>query len=651
MALPTAENPFQILDFVPSGCCILGPAGRIRFWNQTLEAWTQRRAVELVGASLFEAFPQLGLPRFRDRILAVLETGAPTVFSSALNPQFFPCIRPSGRPRIQQTALNRLPLGGEGPLVLITVNDVTDQFERGEKYRAARALALEEARVRGESEEKHRLIVGLTSSAILIGSVQGRIQDCNDSASRVFLYGLQEMVQLSLQDLFPYKHAELIHRILAEELQTGDQGLEIEGKRRNGTLFPAEITAKFFSAGGERCFVAYLHDLTDRRRAEEALSYARKQESLGSLAGGIAHDFNNLFCGVLGNLDLALAQGPGPDALTTHLERIRGEILRASELSQKMLAFSGKGRFAMGQIDLNRLLEELRPQLTADLPKRASLHFRCMEGLPRIEGDPVQIQQVIQYLVTNASEALGDGEGIIDLTTSIQDLDPETLRHGFPGQQLMPGPHVTLEVADSGSGIAPEDLPRVFDPFYSTKFTGRGLSLAVAQGILRGHKAGCTIASTPGTGTRFKLYFPIVPSAYPAPVADLPDTPAPKGAVLFVDDEPVLREAAKEMLELSGYVVLTARDGVEAVACYRNHLAEIGVVILDLTMPNLDGRAALQAILALNSGAKVILSSGYSEHDAIQQVHGVGPVGFLPKPYRLTQLVALVRKFAAPARG
>jgi PAS domain S-box-containing protein len=167
MSLPLRPNPFQILDFVQSGCCVIGEAGTIRFWNQTLESWTQRAASELLGRNLFEVFPQLDLPRFKDRILDVLETGAPAVFSSALNPQFFPCNRPGGRPRIQQTALNRLPIDNDGLLALITVSDVTDQYERGEKYRAARAQTLEEVRVRREREEQHRLIVGLTSSAIL----------------------------------------------------------------------------------------------------------------------------------------------------------------------------------------------------------------------------------------------------------------------------------------------------------------------------------------------------------------------------------------------------------------------------------------------------------------------------------------------------
>ncbi len=645
MSHPMPPSPFQILDFVPSGCCLIGPGGVIRFWNQTLEAWTRRPAGDLVGRNLFEVFPELAQPRFRDRILGVLETGAPTVFSSALNPQFFPCQRSGARPRIQQTALNRLPMDGDEPRVLITVSDVSDQHERGEKYRAARAQAIEEARVRRESEEQHRLVIGLTASAVLLGHGGERILDCNPSASRIFLYSREELLQLSLQDLFPYKHTEIIRRILAEDLNTGDQGLELEGRRKNGTSFPAEITARFFTAAGERRFAAYIHDITDRRRAEEALSYARRQESLGSLAGGIAHDFNNLFCGVLGHLDLSRNLAPVGSPLLAHLERIRGEMLRASELSQKMLAFSGKGRFAMGQIDLNRLLEELKPQLGLELPKLATLSFRFTEGLPRMEGDPLQIQQVVQYLVANASEALGEHEGIIDITTGLVDLDAESLRQSFPGQQLLPGPHVTLEVADTGEGIPPENLPRIFDPFFSTRFAGRGLSLAVAQGILRAHRAGFGIISTVGVGTRFKLFFPIVPGPCPAPAPATLDSMTTKGSVLFVDDEPVLREAATEMLQMAGYTVLSAGDGLEAVDTYKRHIGGIALVILDLTMPRMDGKAALQAILALDPSARVILSSGYSEHDAIQQFQGEGLAGFLPKPYRLAQLEELVGRF------
>ena len=646
-----APSPFQILDFVSSGCCIIGTGGQIQFWNQALEVWTRQTSASLIGQNLFEAFPQLAQARFQGRILEVLETGAPTVFSSALNPQFFPCVRPDGRPRIQQTALSRLPMAASGPLVLITVNDVTDQFERGEKYRSARAQALEEARIRGESEEQYRLIVGLTSSAILIGSTDGRIQDCNAAASRTFHYPKEEIIRLAISDLFPPKHAEMIRKVLAEELATGDHGLAVEARRKNGAAFPAEIIAKFFTAGGQRRLVAYIHDNTDRQRAEEALRYAHKQESLGVLAGGIAHDFNNLFCSVLGNLELASGLAGGKSPVSLYLERIRNEILRASELSQKMLALSGKGRFSLKKLDLNKVLEDLKPKLVAGLSQKADLIFRFAEGLPPIEGDAGQLQQVIQYLLANASEALDDKEGSIDLVTSIQDLEADTIRRAFVGQPLAPGRYVTVEVADTGCGIPPENLLRIFDPFFSTKFAGRGLSLAVAQGILRGHKAGFAISSAVGMGTRFKIFFPVVPVATAPPRSVKQETGAISGLVLLVDDEPVLLEATAEMLEAAGYRVATAKDGLEAVEYYKEHQAEIALVLMDLTMPRMDGKAAFHAIRALNPAAWVVLSSGFSEHDAIHKFHSEGLGGFLPKPYRRAQLEEIVGRFVKPKKG
>jgi PAS domain S-box-containing protein len=511
-----------------------------------------------------------------------------------------------------------------------------------------RTQELQEARTRQESLEQHRLIIGLTSSAILIGNARERILECNASASRLFQYSMKELVHLTLPDLFPAEHTELVRRIFAPDASTGDQGHAIEGKRKDGTSFPAEIIAKFFTTQGERRFVAFILDITDRRRAEEVLNYARRQESLGALAGGIAHDFNNLFSGILGNLDLSQDYILPGSPLATHLERIHGEVLRASELSQKMLIFSGKAQFAMGQIDLNRLLEELKPQLVSELAKHASIEFHFAKDLPRVEGDPVQIQQVLRYLVTNASESLGENEGLITVTAAVQDLASDSIQHSFPGQQLVPGPHVMLEVADTGCGIRPEDMPRIFDPFYSTKFAGRGLSLAVAQGMLRAHKAGYAITSAVNVGTQFKLFFAIVPGEHRAPVAAAPTLPLPRGTILFVDDEPVLRETVAEMLEMSGYDVITAQDGYEAVARYKEHRQEIALVILDLTMPRMDGKAAQKEILALNPAAKIVLSSGYSEQDVIQQFRGEALAGFLPKPYRMIQLEELVGRFVRP---
>jgi len=639
-----ATNSFTILDYVSNGCCVIGEGGKIVFWNKTLELWTDLTQTELVDQNLFEVFPNLAQPRFRDRIMGVLETGAPTFFSSALNPEFFPSHRAGGRPRIQQSALNRLALDSNTPLVLITVSDVTDQHERGEKYRMARAQVLEESRIRGEREAQFRLVVGLSSAAILICDTDGNIQDCNPAALRIFNTPELELIGTSLQRLFLPHHSNAIQQRLSAETSTGDPGAEFEGLRRNGTHFPAELTVRLLETNGKRQYVAYIYDLTNRKRAEEALHYAQKQESLGALAGGIAHDFNNLFGGVLGILDLVESKQNLEDPQRAQLERIRGEIVRAAELSRKMLAFSGKGRFSMTSLSINHLIQDYWAEMSQGIPRNIQLRSRLSEGLPAIEADPPQIRQLIQYLVTNSVEAI-TSEGTIDIITGVQDLDPETLRHACPGQPLSPGKHVTIEVVDTGCGINAENLSRIFDPFFSTKFAGRGLSLAVGQGILRGHRAGFAISSAVGIGTRFKLFFPAVTTTSTINPPSEPHHQVRVGKILVVDDEPVLRETVRELLEAMGHDVDTASDGQEAVELYQQRLGAYALVIMDLTMPRMDGLEAFHRIHALDPEAHIILSSGFSEHDAILRFHDMGISAFLPKPYRLTQLENAIAPF------
>jgi two-component system cell cycle sensor histidine kinase/response regulator CckA len=641
-------SPYQILDFVSNGCCILGEDGQIVFWNRTLELWTRLTIQDLAGLNLFEAFPSLAQPRFKDRILGVLQTGAPTFFSSTLNPEFFPCKRANGRPRIQQTALNRLVSAEGKHQVLITISDVTDQHERGEKYRSARAEAMEEARIRGESEALYRLVVGLSTAAILICDAQGHILDGNPTASQIFQASQVELTTLQLADLLASAHGEVIRELFSTSGAPDLSNLEFMGLRRNGSSFPLDLTIKTFPSGEQQRFVAYIHDITERKRAEEALRYAQKQESLGALAGGIAHDFNNLFGGILGNLDLCEKHVDLDLGARLHMDRIRNGVLRAAELSQKMLAFSGTGRFSLTSLDLNHLLEEFAPELTPDLSKNALLRCRFAGNLPPIEADPSQIRLLVQYLVTNSAEALGSEEGTIDLLTGHQDLDVETLRLACPGQSLSPGRYVTLEVADTGCGISTENLPRIFDPFFSTKFAGRGLSLPVALGILRGHKAGFAISSAVGVGTRFKLFFPALPAG-PERKNHRKSTVQPvSGKILVVDDEPILRDTIQDQLEAMGYEVSTAVDGLDAVEHFRKNRDEIALVLMDLTMPRMDGHEAFRRIREIDPGARVILSSGFSEQEAVYRFQDEDISAFLAKPYRFSQLQAAVGAFVKP---
>ncbi len=399
-------------------------------------------------------------------------------------------------------------------------------------------------------------------------------------------------------------------------------------------------------------FLGYLLDITERRHAEEALRQAQKLESLGVLAGGIAHDFNNLLTSILGNLNLAQLQMPQGAPVQAYLENMEKGILRAAELTKQMLAYSGRGRFVVEAHDLNAVVRELTHLLEVSISKKVALTFDLDPALPPIEADAAQIQQVVMNLVTNASDAIGDRDGRIRICTGRVDLQGEDLP-ALPGQSLAPGPYAMLEVEDTGCGMAPEVLERIFDPFFTTKATGRGLGLSAMLGILRGHRAGLRIQSRPGEGSVFRLYFPVLatPHAEPAPPAE----PAPKarlrGRVLLVDDEEMILETTGAVLSAMGFEVATARDGAEALALVDGDPAGFDLVLMDLTMPRMDGREAFQALRQRDRAAKVILCSGFTEQDILRTFDGEAPSAFIQKPYQVQELRRVIQRILEGGRG
>jgi len=384
-------------------------------------------------------------------------------------------------------------------------------------------------------------------------------------------------------------------------------------------------------------------DVTDERRSHEALRQAQKLESLGVLAGGIAHDFNNLLSAVLGNLNLAQIKLPPNAPSEPYLKNMESTILRAADLTRQMLAYSGKGRFVVEPLDLSRQVEEITHLLSVSISKKVVLRYDLLPGLPAIEADATQVQQVIMNLVTNASEAIGDKEGIITIATGTRDLDQRAMDFLFAGQELAPGRFVTLQVSDTGCGMGPETLSRIFDPFFTTKTSGRGLGLSAMLGILRGHQAGIKIYSEPGKGSTFQVYFPAAGRALPAAEDPLPPKAVPfHGRVLLVDDEEDLRASIAAMLEHLGFEVDPARDGQEAIERFRPGVYTL--VLMDLTMPRLDGKEAFRRMKEVDPAVRVILSSGYNEQEAIQQFLGRGLAGFIQKPYQLKTLVEVLEK-------
>ena len=396
-----------------------------------------------------------------------------------------------------------------------------------------------------------------------------------------------------------------------------------------------------------------------RRAAEfsEAQSrHVQKLESIGVLAGGIAHDFNNLLHVVLGNADIALSNlAPGSPARGPVEEVVRA-TLRAADLTRQLLAYSGKGAFVVRQLDLSTEVREMATLLRTSISKQATLVWELSSTLPAVSADPTQIRQIVMNLITNASDSLGDTGGTITLRTGV--AQPEELRDprfGVPleGESSVPpgtGPLVFLEIGDTGAGMTPDTLSRIFDPFFSTKFTGRGLGLAAVMGIVRSHKGLIRVRTAPGEGTAFRVLFPAV--AGPAikigrPTAERSDWRG-SGTILIVEDEEGVREVAERILQEIGFLTISAEDGRRALEIMEEVGDSVTAILLDLSMPRMGGAETLRRVRARWPLLPILMMSGYTEQVVAPQFSGSGPglTGFLQKPFLAEDLIAVLRRFA-----
>jgi two-component system cell cycle sensor histidine kinase/response regulator CckA len=307
-----------------------------------------------------------------------------------------------------------------------------------------------------------------------------------------------------------------------------------------------------------------------------------------------------------------------------------------------MLAYSGKGRFVVHPVNLNALVREMAQLLQTVISKRAALRFDFAEELPPVVADATQLRQIVMNLITNASDAIGANDGVITLRTGLRHATRDYLTSSYVDDELPPGAYACIEVHDTGCGMDAQTVARIFDPFFSTKFTGRGLGLAATLGIVRGHHGTIKVDSTLGTGTTFTI---LLPCSAGAPLPATPDGPRRErfrgsGSVLVVDDDETVRTVAKQMLRRSGFTVLTAANGREAVEKFAAARTEITLVLLDLTMPVLGGEEAFRAMRQMRPDVRVVLMSGYSSHELASRYGAEGLAGFVQKPFRLEELEA-----------
>jgi PAS domain S-box-containing protein len=544
-----------------------------------------------------------------------------------------------GRRLIRCSYVPEFDAAGEPVGLIAAISDVTEE-RRGERERRLLVEVIDNSPdFIGIAAPDQRVVFVNRAGQALLG-----LDDPHDVRAK------------RLIDFFPEDdRANIEQAVIPQLLERGSWDGEVRFRDfRTGEPIPMlwnVFTIPDAAAAGGISGIAFVaRNITDRKRFEEEMRQTQKLESLGVLAGGIAHDFNNLLAGIMGSASLAVDLLDREHAARPLLEVILDASERAAHLTRQMLAYSGKGAFVMQTVDLNAFVRDALPLLQLSIPKNVQLRVEEKADFPYIQGDPGQLQQILMNLVINGAEAIGselNGEVLVRTGAYLTRLEEAI---ATVAGQLPAGRYITLEVRDTGSGMDEATRRKIFDPFFSTKFTGRGLGLSAVLGIVRAHHGALTVDSTPGEGSSFLVYFPAVDAGADA-TAGAAAGVSGSGLVLVVDDEAIVRRTAKSMLERLGYTVLQAEHGEQALDILRERGGDVDFVLLDWMMPRMNGEQTLAKIRQLSADVRVILCSGYTETEAMRRFAGKGLAGFLQKPYRpadLARKIAEARRTAPP---
>lgn len=502
-----------------------------------------------------------------------------------------------------------------------------------------------------DSEERHLSMISNISDVIAIMDTNGIITYTSPNIQKLFGWKPEELVRTSGWDTIHPDDLQRIKNGYPALFGTNNtpRTMEYRYKCKDGSYKWIELTAVDMTDNPSiNGVLMNYHDITERKQVEEEklrleqqLQQTAKLESLGVLAGGIAHDFNNLLMGMLGYAELSLTELTPYSPARGSIKEIITGAHRAAELCRQMLAYSGKASFASEQLNLGTVIHEMIHLLKTSISKKVHLNLQVEHDLSPITADPSQIRQIVMNLIINASEAIGEENGVISIWIGTIYCDDEYLRTTELLNELKPGKYVQMEISDTGCGMDAATLERMFEPFFTTKFTGRGLGLAAVLGIVRAQNGALKVTSQPGKGTTFIILFPAVniKESKPQLITDkTEDNWQGSGTILLADDEEIIRSIGTRLLKRLGFNVLTASDGYEAVAAYRDHGTEIDLVMLDMTMPNMDGTETFKELRNLNPNVRVLMSSGYSKEDIGTRFVGNGLVGFLQKPFTLASL-------------
>lgn len=505
-----------------------------------------------------------------------------------------------------------------------------------------------------------RLATMASPTGIFLLDASGELTFANPRLLEIARVDEPALLGLGFLRCFHFDARDDLRRQIAEQLVAGGDArgdIRLCGEGDSATWVRIWTSAIRDLDGTISGLAGVIEDITGVRAAEErtramALKFQQRHrfESLGALAGGVAHDFNNLLAGIMGHAELAQLDLPPGSEAAQALEDLQLAAERATEFTGELRAYAGRGTTGTHAVRLGAVIHETYALLRPALSPRARIALDLDPALPAVRGDTARLRQAILILLTNASDALSSGEGEIVVRTSVSVIDDAWISTLAVDGGVTPGPHISVEVSDTGCGMDGETLLRIFDPFFTTKARGRGFGLAALVGTVRAHGGGIRVTSTPGCGTTFHLVLPPDPSL-PAPRAtsDAHSSRATNsGTILVVDDEVCMRDVTRRLLARAGFDVLEAADGPSAIRTFEAAHGRIQCVLLDLSMPGLDGVETYERLRSVDPLVRVVVTSGHCESQVVPRFPESGLAGFLQKPYDLSTLLRVTH--AAIAR-
>ena len=530
--------------------------------------------------------------------------------------------------------------GGPPTHLIGLVEDVTER------------KAVERARL--ESAQRLEALLESAVEAIVTIGEDGVIQSVNRATERLFGYAAGELVGQNVKILMPSPYRQEHDGYLARYLATGEKriigiGREVEGRRKDGTVFPVDLAVSEVRVGEERLFMGTLRDLTDRKLLEESLLQSQKMEAVGRLAGGVAHDFNTLLGTISGYAEM-LREATGEDGspIRHYADMIHRAAARGADLTRQLLAFSRRKEVRPRPVDVEAVTAETAEMIRRLIGEDVALEHEVEAGLGPVAIDPGQLQQVLLNLAVNAADAMPRG-GRLTLRWQRAELARETPTEGGA---LPAGAYAVLEVADTGIGMDEATRRRIFEPFFTTKERGKGtgLGLSTVFGIVQQWRGGIAVATRPGAGTTFRILLPEADGSRAA-VAEAPPPPRapargrPSGRVLLVEDDDMFRGLVREVLARAGYEVVEARDPAEALTACGEGAGSVDLLVSDVVMPGGSGVELAAELRSRFPGLRVVLMSGYSDEALASRDLGERAADdFLEKPFSLDELLRRVRQ-------